>query len=92
MEDLEDFNDIMVGLDQHLKDRVKVMMTNYSVPGERVAAIYRTYEYNLGNEKRNDSIPMENLIIQKIEEKLEIEKAPQKNPKTSGYRKSTNDN
>jgi len=78
MEDLEEYHEIMDSLDSHLKDRAKVLMTNYGVPPERFADIYRQYEFNLSNEKDNSDIPFERLIIQEVERKLQGERMPQK--------------
>lgn len=52
-EELEEFNEIFTGLDINLQSKMKSIMTNFSVDKERLADMYRTYEFNLQKNREN---------------------------------------
>ena len=67
------------------------MLTNYQVDRERFSDIYRMYEHNIQKENHiNNSVPLEQEIIQQIESKLlnEGQTTNQKANKNGGARKT----
>ena len=73
-EELEEFNEIFTGLDINLQSKMKSIMTNFSVDKERLADMYRTYEFNLQknreNTYKNKEMGLETDVIQSIEDAL----------------------
>lgn len=55
------------------------LISNYQLDKERFSDLYRTYEFNLGRDRKdNQSIPLEQEILKEIEEKLQNEGMNQK--------------
>ena len=85
-QELEEFKEIFEGLNIGLQSKVKSILTNFQVDKERFTDIYRTYEFNLSKNRENTinaSVPMEQDIIQQIEDELMKE-----GQKSSGKRTS----
>ena len=69
-DEIEEFNEIFAQLHVSLKDKVETIMRNYKCDKERFTDIYRKYEFNLGHERSNENVPLEQDILEKIEEDL----------------------
>jgi hypothetical protein len=72
MSELEEFQEIFSALHVSLQGKVNTILSNYGLDKERFVDIYKTKEFNLGKDRENlnQTIPLEQDILQQIEDEL----------------------
>ena len=70
--ELEEFQEIFSTLHVSLQGKVNTILSNYGLNKERFVDIYKYKEFNLGKDRENfnQTIPLEQDIIQQIEDDL----------------------